>query len=995
MADIDIVVLGGGLAGCAMARQAAELGLRAAIVERRGTLGHEIVATDRTWLRNGSSDATIPVLGGGLRKQLLQEQLDAGQVPLFFSAAAALAVGEEGTAGVLIGNKYGLQLLKARAVVDTTGHGVAARLLGFAQPVAGPALVRYVMEMDNIDYFFESRQRVPGELELLGDEVLCRESVKSRTLQVEFAFVSALGEGRRNARAILESEAKRRAYRLACWLREHVEAFASSRLSYLPWEAWIGGVDEEGAELLGQQAGAEQPEERKETEGPETPNGLYRLWAPTHPALSTSDLAALEKQAKVLAQQILSELPTGARPVAGFAAGHTYLPVSDCQFSAYDDSRLDVDLIAVAFDDAQVRQRIAAPAIVAGTGTAGTMAAAALREMEVSPVVLEANSELGGTSVVGLVSGYWNGYQGGMNRRRDRAIADIAAEVTGKRMTTDVASSIILQHLALEPEMPCIHTGTLVCGTLTEGKRVRGVLAVDDYGLFAIDAPVTIDATGDADVAYLAGCAYEYGDPRDGTTQTASLWGEDHWKTRNVMDYRYFTDLDMIYNDKYSELLRGLYLGHRHNSDYRFSPMLTVRESRRIVGEARLTMRDIVQETVPEDCVGVTQTPVDFHGRGSAYFVHLGLYESHYKLKARIPYRCYIPRGYDGVLVTGKSFSSTRDAACIGRMNADLRHAGYAVGLAASMALRSGTDVRSIDVTALQQQLIEREILPDWALAAPEEPVVGAGAEEVKTMRLLMAPGLEEATRATLDEEGGLNAPSDERLRLVRAWFGDETALGELAELLERFVRGGELDRVSAVSADEDKMRNRQINQCIALLGKSGNTRYVPTLALVLDAAGPGGPVAYHKQNAYGKGRRDAHRVPHYARLLTLCHAAERLADERLSPGIAKLLADGTLSGYLAPEKHGDVPPFFCSYLELCIARAAARCGVRAGAARLADYAGDARYVLSRLAQRELTLLAGTDQGKTPDDWHAWLAAQPSFASTPYTGPIVGYDDEP
>ena len=50
----DIIVLDGGIRGCAAALAMAESGHRVTLVEGRSFLGHELTATGHCWLRNGS-----------------------------------------------------------------------------------------------------------------------------------------------------------------------------------------------------------------------------------------------------------------------------------------------------------------------------------------------------------------------------------------------------------------------------------------------------------------------------------------------------------------------------------------------------------------------------------------------------------------------------------------------------------------------------------------------------------------------------------------------------------------------------------------------------------------------------------------------------------------------------------------------------------------------------------------------------------------------------
>ncbi len=64
---------------------------------------------------------------------------------------------------------------------------------------------------------------------------------------------------------------------------------------------------------------------------------------------------------------------------------------------------------------------------------------------------------------------------------------------------------------------------TWVMEALRDGQRVMGVRAVTKQGLIQIHARVVVDATGDGDVAFLAGAPFEQGRPGDGLLQPVTI----------------------------------------------------------------------------------------------------------------------------------------------------------------------------------------------------------------------------------------------------------------------------------------------------------------------------------------------------------------------------------------------------------------------------------------------------------------------------------------
>ncbi len=82
-----------------------------------------------------------------------------------------------------------------------------------------------------------------------------------------------------------------------------------------------------------------------------------------------------------------------------------------------------------------------------------------------------------------------------------------------------------------------------------------------------------------------------------------------------------------------------------------------------------------------------------------------------------IPYRCLLPKGLEGLLVTGLGISVHRDAVTLVRMQACIQNQGYAAGLAAATAAREASPLlRAIDVKGLQRKLVELGYLPEEVL---------------------------------------------------------------------------------------------------------------------------------------------------------------------------------------------------------------------------------------------------------------------------------------
>lgn len=127
------------------------------------------------------------------------------------------------------------------------------------------------------------------------------------------------------------------------------------------------------------------------------------------------------------------------------------------------------------------------------------------------------------------------------------------------------------------------------------------------------------------------------------------------------------------------------------------APVLGIRESRRILGEYTLTAQDLIRGRKFEDGFTAPRFNMDVHcpGENGQSCQPVGSYE--------IPFRCLIPKGVEGLLVAGRTISGTHEAMASYRVTGDCAAMGQAAGTAAAYTVRTGKNVREINI---------REILP-------------------------------------------------------------------------------------------------------------------------------------------------------------------------------------------------------------------------------------------------------------------------------------------
>jgi hypothetical protein len=293
------------------------------------------------------------------------------------------------------------------------------------------------------------------------------------------------------------------------------------------------------------------------------------------------------------------------------------------------------------------------------------------------------------------------------------------------------------------------------------------------------------------------------------------------------------------------------------------------------------------------------------------------------------PYRCLLPRGLEGLLVTGLGMSMHRDASALVRMQLDMQNQGYAAGVAAAMAVKSGCTPRRIDVKALQKHLVAIGNLPESVLM-DRDPF----------------PLPEERVRAAVREYADPNQPRQARCRA-------------LAILLTHADRARQpLKEAFASATGETRLTYAK------LLGCLGERQVVPTLIARLQEI--------HEWDArilQGVMAEYAHLpTPIDALILALGLSRDRRALPALLEKLETLDADVTLSHHRAlalaleqladpvtdkpMEKRRRLAPL----REIVLARALYRCGDRQGlgARILKEYQQDIRGVFARHASAVL-----------------------------------------
>ena len=376
---------------------------------------------------------------------------------------------------------------------------------------------------------------------------------------------------------------------------------------------------------------------------------------------------------------------------------------------------------------------------VVGGGTSGMTAAIAAAQEGAKVVLVELDDSIGGIGIRAGVHFYYFGSPAGLQMEIDRAaraLPDVLNRAHGYHPVSklDVVTELLEQHSV------AILTSAVVSEVVLDSGRVTAVIVETDDETVRIDAAVTVDCTGDGDVAALAGADFELGRAWDGATNTFSLVP----RFVDEKGYLSFSNFDSGWVDPTDprDVSRAYRLGRRTawrgrnpaNTHYlTLGPRIGIREGRRIGGDYLLTQADLVADRHFDDVVMRCVSHHDTHARDLAnesdvtqtWIAILGL--RMLRFGCGIPYRCLLPRGIDGLLVGCRALSQDQDSGAAFRMQRDMHKLGEVAGVAAAHAVAEGTPPRRIDVSRLQERLVDRGVLDRAELEHVPRPWTFAG----------------------------------------------------------------------------------------------------------------------------------------------------------------------------------------------------------------------------------------------------------------------------
>ena len=410
--------------------------------------------------------------------------------------------------------------------------------------------------------------------------------------------------------------------------------------------------------------------------------------------------------------------------------------------------------------------------IVAGGGFAGAAAAIAAARGGADVLLVDKSNALGGTvgnCLINPFMPYWTLIDG----KRYDLCRGIFAEITRRLEETgglyqnktiqetqcfnEEYLKLILNRMALEAGVTLLFR-SYITAVRKENDRLSSITVANKSGTAELEARYFIDATGDADIAYLAGAPYTLGRSDDHLCQPMTLCfrvgnvdipkfnsqfqqlnalykeykaagkiknhREDilvfpnttenilHFNStriikRNPTDAFDLTQAEIEAREQVFELFEFL---KAHCDAFANSTLLStaseigVRESRMIDGIYKLTQEDLVNCVKFKDSIALGNYDIDIHnpagGGTSHYYFHMGQYYS-------IPYRALLPQKVDNLWVAGRCISATHEAQASIRIMPIVCCIGEAAGTAAALAAEQNITPAQLDTELLRQRLKE------------------------------------------------------------------------------------------------------------------------------------------------------------------------------------------------------------------------------------------------------------------------------------------------
>lgn len=358
--------------------------------------------------------------------------------------------------------------------------------------------------------------------------------------------------------------------------------------------------------------------------------------------------------------------------------------------------------------------------VVMGGGTAGAPAGIGASRQQAKTLVLEYLHGLGGLTTLGLIGSYWDGFRDGFTAEVDEGVKAMAPADHPRQIKSDgrfrADWKMEWYRRELRKNKADIWCGVIGCGAVVKNNQVVGIIIATPWGRGVVMANTVIDSTGSADIAIAAGAGYEYTGRKNIAAQGGGL------SRFNPNDYYNNTDWTLIDDSDVLDVSRLFVQSKtKYKGQYDIGKLPQTRERRRMAGEYSVSVYDIINHRRYPDTISYHRSSFDTHGMTVDPFFTLNPPgKRHVIYDADVPLRALLPKGLEGILVTGLGASAHRDAMPVIRMQPCLQNQGYSVGYLAATACKEQKLLRKVNIKQIQKHLVGKGILPERVLKDKE-----------------------------------------------------------------------------------------------------------------------------------------------------------------------------------------------------------------------------------------------------------------------------------
>jgi len=403
---------------------------------------------------------------------------------------------------------------------------------------------------------------------------------------------------------------------------------------------------------------------------------------------------------------------------------------------------------------------------VIGAGPAGISAAVAASREGAKTLLIEKNGFLGGTPISGRPGAFCGFYTSDSSPKQ--IIKGIAGEMLQilKRSNSVYGPFNFSGMVVLFYDLPMLKMTfdemvsdsavdvllhSQLISSNRNGRQISSVVVAGKSGLMEVHSKLFVDATGDADLAYMSGAncvkstelqpgstMYRIGNVNVDKAMAYMKTGELHRAIQEAnskgdfsisrhdglilptprpkevvigfshipvdgTDIRSLTKAEIEAHKEISQsfnFLKARVPGFENAYILDIGLSIGIRETRRLVGEYVLTEGDVLSARKFDDGICCCAWPIELHTKESTELKFLKLGEWY-----NVPLRSTLAIELDNLLVAGRSISCTKMAQASCRVIAPAMAVGQACGLAASISINQGMSLKAFDVKGFQSRL--------------------------------------------------------------------------------------------------------------------------------------------------------------------------------------------------------------------------------------------------------------------------------------------------